>query len=51
MNEILQKFDRKFAASFGTAELTADEWFVIREEITKLKKQVERLQWQLNEQD
>ena len=51
MNEILKKFDQKFAASFGTAELTADEWFVIREEIVSLKNQVERLQWQLREQD
>lgn len=51
MNDIVKKFDQKFAASFGSAELTADEWFVIRDEITKLKKQVEQLQWQLREQD
>lgn len=51
MNEIVKKFDNKFAASHGTTELTADEWFVIRDEITKLKKQVEQLQWQLREQD
>lgn len=51
MNDIVQKFDRRFAAVHDKAEITADEWFVIRDEITKLKKQVEQLQWQLREQD
>ena len=51
MNEIVNKFDRKFAAAHDSSEITADEWFVIRDEITKLKKQVEQLQWQLREQD
>lgn len=51
MNEILKKFDREFAASHGSAEITADEWFTIRDELTKLKKEVEKLQWQLREQD
>lgn len=51
MNEIVNKFDRKFAAAHDVAEITADEWFAIRDEITKLKKQAEQLQWQLREQD
>lgn len=51
MNDIVKKFDQKFAAAHTTAEINADEWFVIRDEITKLKKQVEQLQWQLREQD
>lgn len=51
MNEVLKKFDRKFAAAHETAEINADEWFAIRDEIAKLKKEVEQLQWQLREQD
>lgn len=51
MNEIIKKFDQKFAAAYDNAEISADEWFVIRDEITKLRKQVEQLQWQLREQD
>ena len=51
MNEVVKKFDSQFAASFGSAEITADEWFAIRDEITKLRKQVEQLQWRLTEQD
>lgn len=51
MNDIVQKFDRKFAATHESTEIKADEWFAIRDEITKLKKQVEQLQWQLREQD
>lgn len=51
MNDIVKKFDNKFAASYCSAEINADEWFVIRDEIDKLKKQVEQLQWQLREQD
>ena len=51
MNKIVNKFDREFAAEHTYAMITADEWFVIRDEITKLKKQVEQLQWQLREQD
>ena len=51
MNDIVKKFDQKFAAAHGTTEINADEWFAIREEILNLKKQVEQLQWQLREQD
>ena len=51
MNEIVKKFDQKFAASHDKAEISADEWFAVRDEITKLRKQVEQLQWQLREQD
>lgn len=51
MNEIVNKFDKKFAAAHDSAEINADEWFTIRDEITKLRKQVEQLQWQLKEQD
>jgi len=51
MNEIVKKFDQKFAAAHGTTELSADEWYAIRDAITQLKKQVEQLQWQLKEQD
>lgn len=51
MNDVVRKFDQKFAAAHGSAEITADEWFAIRDAITQLKKQVEQLQWQLREQD
>lgn len=51
MNEIVKRFDQKFAAAHVVADITADEWFAIRDEIIKLRKQVEQLQWQLREQD
>lgn len=51
MNEILKKFDREFAASHGSAEITADEWFALRDYIAELHREVMRLEWQLTEQD
>lgn len=51
MNEIIKKFDREFAAEHTYTMITADEWFTVRDEITKLKKQLDQLQWQLREQD
>ena len=51
MNDIVKKFDKEFAAEYTYTMITADEWFAIRDEITKLKKEVELLQWQLREQD
>ena len=51
MNDIVKKFDREFAAEHTYTMITAEEWFTVRDEIFRLKKEVEKLQWQLREQD
>lgn len=51
MNETLKKFDQAFAATHGVAEITAAEWFSVRDYIAELHKEITRLEWRLKEQD
>lgn len=49
--DIVNHMDKKFVASHEASNITAEEWFAVRDLITQLKKQVEQLQWQLRQQD
>lgn len=49
--DIVKHMDKKFAVAHEDSIITADEWFAIREVINLLKKEIERLRWQMNEQD
>lgn len=48
---LITKFNNRFAAIHDSTEISADEWFVIRDHITALRKEVEKLQWQMTQQD
>lgn len=48
---IVKHIENKFGDENDVIELTRDEWYAIREVITVLKKNNERLVWSLEEHD
>lgn len=48
---ILEHIEKKLDKELDRVVLTADEWYAIRDMITLMKKQIERLTWSLDEHD
>ena len=48
---ILERVELKIDEGLDRVVLTLDEWYALRDVITQLKKQVERLTWSLEQHD
>lgn len=51
MIDIVKHVEQKLDKEFDRVVLTSDEWFALRDLILVLKKENERLRWQITLQD